>query len=462
MARAHRLRNPGNGGSSPPSDTDTASAAPRQAQRQDKPGTERPPTDTPSASNLLVGLLDWAMPGEGIPDWLDAVLPGGKTGWLPWGQKPAADQEVAPTPGTEVAPGTEVGPDPQHTTPGQETGQQTGQEPAAPEVTPNPPVEVQPEPVRIPDARCEVIDGQALMRSGPPDFKSNGAVMPLGAVVDVTEAQRGPGGDYVYIKQVLAEGAEGPALEGWTKASNLRNHKERDPDMVPTEQIPLQGLSGTELQMAVIFNTRGAYIAQQAAAYGISEADAAAVLQIESGGKAFSVQGRPITRFENHIFWSQWGREHQETFNQHFQFSREGQAWTGHRWRSDPNGEWQDFHGSQVGENQVLDFARTLDDTAALKSASYGAGQVMGFNHQLLGYDSPQTMYEAFNGGVQAQLDGMFSYFENTAALAALKRGDYTGFASSYNGSGQAEHYGELIRAASQAFSRVRPLATAP
>lgn len=462
MARAHRLRNPRGGG---PPDTGSTSgdkpASARPAQRTDKPDT-----NTPSATNLLVGLLDAVLPGDGIPDWLDAVLPGGKTGWLPWG-KQGGEQGNQATPGQQTEVPTEIGTGQQTENPAGttevDTGQGTGQQTEAPTEVPTevgPAVEpVTPEPTRIPDTRCEVIDGQALVRGGPPDFTSTGAVIPLGATVDVTEIQRGAGGEYVYFRQVLAEGVQGAPLEGWTKATNLRNHKERDASMVPAEQIPLQGLSGTDLAMAKIFNERGAYIAQQAAAYGISEADAAAVLQIESGGKAFNVMGRPITRFENHIFWSRWGRDHQETFNQHFQFNREGQTWTGHRWRSDPNGQWQDFHGSQAAEMEVLDFARGLDDTAALMSASYGAGQVMGFNYELLGYESPQAMYEAFNGGVQAQLNGMFSYFENTAALAALKRGDYTGFAASYNGQGQAEHYGELIRAASQSYTRVRPMA---
>ena len=79
----------------------------------------------------------------------------------------------------------------------------------------------------------------------------------------------------------------------------------------------------------------------------------------------------------------------------------------------------------------------------------------MGFNHQLLGYDDPQSMYEAFSGGVRAHADGMFSYFENTAALAAIQRGDYVGFAASYNGSGRAQHQA-LIRDGARAYERVR------
>ena len=162
-------------------------------------------------------------------------------------------------------------------------------------------------------------------------------------------------------------------------------------------------------------------------------------------------------RFENHVFYREWGRANEATYSAHFRHDRQGKAWQGHRFRRDAAQPWTAFHGSQTLENEVLDFARGLDETAALRSASYGAGQVMGFNHALLGYDTPQAMYEAFNGGVRAQLDGMFSYFENTSALEALRRRDYVGFARAYNGAGQADAYGERIRQAAVAMERILP-----
>jgi hypothetical protein len=247
-----------------------------------------------------------------------------------------------------------------------------------------------------------------------------------------------------------------PPVQGWTLANNLQNTKEIDPAMVPEGQISIEGLSGLDRTMAEIFSTRGVYIMEQARGYTVKEADVGAVLQVESNGKAFGITGQPITRFEVHIFWSRWGRDNADQFNQHFQFDREDKSWTDHRWRPDPQGAWQSLHGSQERELEVLEFARSLTDSGALLSASYGAGQVMGFNHGLLGFQNPQEMHEAFVGTMKAQLDGMFSYFENTSALAAPKRGDYVGLAAAYSGGGQADHYSGLIQNASVAYDRVR------
>ena len=41
---------------------------------------------------------------------------------------------------------------------------------------------------------------------------------------------------------------------------------------------------------------------------------AVAVLAIEAGGRAFSADGRMIIRFENHIFFDQWGCKHRDAF----------------------------------------------------------------------------------------------------------------------------------------------------
>jgi hypothetical protein len=421
------------------------------------PGTGATPACAPAGpSEMLVGMLDQVLPGEGLPGWLDAILPGGATGRTPWNRTDCPPGTEAPASGQTPAPTTGQ-------TPAGQQGQGSGQTTAEP-VTEQPAPEVVAEPVApvpVPATRCTVVDNNALIRQGPPNYSPIGGTLPVGMVVDVLSVAIAGGTEIARVRQVLDADTVGPPAEYWTAASNLRNHKEDDATMVPTGQIPLAGLSGLDRTMAVIFNSRGAYISSQAAAYGISEADVAAVLQVESGGKAFSPVGAPIMRFENHIFWSEWGSSNRERYNQHFAFDREGKAWTGHVWRRDPAQQWQMFHGQQTSELEVLNFARTLDDTAALRSASYGAGQVMGFNHRTLGYETPQAMYEAFSGGVRAQFDGMFSYFENTSALAALRTGDYTGFARSYNGNGQAEYYGGLIRDAAAAYRRVRPSAAA-
>ena len=113
----------------------------------------------------------------------------------------------------------------------------------------------------------------------------------------------------------------------------------------------------------------------------IDPAIAMAVLAVESGGHAVGDDGRLIIRFENHIFFDEWGKLDPERFAQYFRFDL-NEPWQGHQWRPSPDQPWQDFHGNQAAEWQVFTLARdTLNATAALRSISMGLPQIMGFNH---------------------------------------------------------------------------------
>ncbi len=231
---------------------------------------------------------------------------------------------------------------------------------------------------------------------------------------------------------------------------------ENGDSMGATDPISLEGLRGLNHTMASIYNTKGRYLKTKASSLGISTAAAAAVLKCESGGEGFHREsGDMIVRFENHIFWDQWGKNDPTTFHKHFQYAS-SKRWTGHQFRASETDAWMSFHGNQSKEWTVLDFARSLDDTAALKSISMGAAQIMGFNYQTLGYQSVQDMFESMAGSLPSQLDGMFAFIQaNRTCMAGLQSGDYTQFARGYNGSGQAETYGALIRDAAAAYSRV-------
>ena len=226
--------------------------------------------------------------------------------------------------------------------------------------------------------------------------------------------------------------------------------------MAAPDPIPLAGLSGLRRSMAQIYNDKGSYLRQKATQLGITASAAAAVLHVESGGRGFSSStGDMIIRFENHIFWDQWGKANPEQFREHFSFSS-NKRWTGHRFRANPNDAWESFHGNQALEWRVLNFARDLSDTGALNSISMGAAQIMGFNSKSIGYDSVQEMFEAMTTSLPAQLDGMFSFIEqNGRCMRGLRNNDFVTFASGYNGSGQAETYGGLISAAESAFRAV-------
>jgi uncharacterized protein YgiM (DUF1202 family) len=226
--------------------------------------------------------------------------------------------------------------------------------------------------------------------------------------------------------------------------------RERTP-LSPERQLPLQG-DAISRKVARTWNTCGRLLVDMCRKIEIDVACAVSVLCVESSGNGFQASNddRMIIRFENHKFWKYWGRDHPETFNRHFVY-RSGQAWKGHQWRRDPDDLWQTFHGSQRKEWQVFNFARTLNNTAALVSISMGAPQIMGFHYARIGYPSVEAMFEDFSRDIEAHIRGLF-HFLDARMVSDLQTFDFEGFAGRYNGSGQKEIYGRRIKDHYDAF----------
>lgn len=184
---------------------------------------------------------------------------------------------------------------------------------------------------------------------------------------------------------------------------------------------------------------------QESARLGIDPTIAVAILMAEAGGSAFAADGRMIIRFENHIFYDQWGRQNEATFRQHFTFDA-NRSWEGHAWRADVNSEWQPCHQNQQGEWLLFDFARKLAANAAMMSISMGAPQIMGFNYPAVGYVSVQAMFDAFQADDDNQVLALFRFIENKQLVDAIRQGDLRRFAAGYNGSGQTELYAGIIQ----------------
>lgn len=190
---------------------------------------------------------------------------------------------------------------------------------------------------------------------------------------------------------------------------------------------------------------RDAIVRRLAGQYGVDERLALAVLAIESGGAGF-YNGDLVTRFEPHVFLDRF----HALFRQRFKVGEP--QWDGNQHRVNNGGAWMQFHGDQVYERVAQRLAAQIGREAAFEAASYGAGQIMGFNYALCGYDSAEAMVAAFSESEEAQIKAVFEYFRNRkddtgrSALDCLRAGDLVGFAVLYNGPGQAEYYAGLIR----------------
>lgn len=177
--------------------------------------------------------------------------------------------------------------------------------------------------------------------------------------------------------------------------------------------------------------------------YGIDRKRIGAVIQVESGGRGFH-GGRLLIRFEPHIFRVRTAKK-----NDVGVFFKTGDpSWHGeqHYLRTSPTSAWTGFHGDQEREWLAVALASAIDGNAAWEACSMGAPQLMGFNHEMLGYSSAGAMMVALSESVNVQISAMFRFMDTNGALAALRDGDYYRFATIYNGYGQAQRYAQLIK----------------
>lgn len=223
--------------------------------------------------------------------------------------------------------------------------------------------------------------------------------------------------------------------------------------LVPDHIIPTDDLEARKRPevTARIWNENGNLISALADRYNIPIAAIVGVIGTESAGNFFHRDTNKVTiRFENHQFYKYWGKLNETLFDRHFQFSREaGDGWKMHKFRANIEEEWDWVHNGQEREHEILEFARSLDNTAALKSISMGGPQIMGFNYSRLGYESVQQMYDAFARSSHAQILGLFDFVKGSratsAAIEALQKRDFFTFASHYNGSGREAIYEDLM-----------------
>ncbi len=203
----------------------------------------------------------------------------------------------------------------------------------------------------------------------------------------------------------------------------------------------------TDRRIVTLYNNYGGLLHDLAKDYEVALDAIVGTFIVESGGAGYGPTGKVLIRFENHIFYNMWGFKNTATFWKHFSFDA-GKRWVGHTFRGQP------FHGNQMLEHTVLEFAYTLNPYAAMCSISMGGPQIMGFNHKAAGYATPQLMYKDFQAGMDRQILGFFRFIAASSnRLAALRKPDWLLFASLYNGSGQAKTYAGLIQSTANRFN---------
>jgi hypothetical protein len=158
-----------------------------------------------------------------------------------------------------------------------------------------------------------------------------------------------------------------------------------------------------------------------------------AVFEIESAGSGFRKDGSVERRFEPH--------------------KMPGAKTT-----------WRDsMKLSQADREAMFADAYGRNPEAALEATSWGAPQIMGFNHEAAGYPSATVMVERMAENEAGHLTAFVALLINWGLDSAIRAHDWLTFARRYNGNGQPEEYARRIESAYRKHSgRASPVVLRP
>ncbi len=157
--------------------------------------------------------------------------------------------------------------------------------------------------------------------------------------------------------------------------------------------------------------------------HGVDPLYLRAVVEVESNGRALDERGEPLSRFEPHHFPSPE--------------------------RIGFTGGWRDSLALTNARRRLMfEQALDLDEEAACAASSWGAPQIMGFNHERCGYTTARGLRDGFREP-HAQAEALATYLGSDPRLVkALKAKDSREFARIYNGPANVDVYAPRINSA--------------
>lgn len=180
---------------------------------------------------------------------------------------------------------------------------------------------------------------------------------------------------------------------------------------------------------------------------GVGEDEIHAVLDVETAGGGFFADGRIKMLPERHIFYRELGPGAKRD-----EAVRLGLAYR--KWGA------KKYPKTAHARYALLAAMMKINRDAALRSCSWGLGQVMGFNCKLAGYASAEEMVRAFVDDEEVHLEAMVHFIAASGLDDELRNRDWRGFARGYNGSAYAKH-GYHIKLA-RAFAKWRAIPDTP
>lgn len=156
---------------------------------------------------------------------------------------------------------------------------------------------------------------------------------------------------------------------------------------------------------------------------GVGEDEVHAFMEVESASSGFDSQGRPKMLFEPHVFYRQLsGKPRREAIRRGLAY----RSWGEEPYPSDSYPRLQE--------------AMEIDQSAALKSASWGLGQILGTNHSMVGYDTIEEMVDSFMEDEENHLEAIINFIIAAGIDDDLRAHRWETVARVYNGPGYARH----------------------
>lgn len=171
-------------------------------------------------------------------------------------------------------------------------------------------------------------------------------------------------------------------------------------------------------------------IARAAEAFGLTPAMVGAIYEVESKGRGMSqATGLPVILYEPHVFSRLTKR----------QFDGSHPEISYPKWKTLP------YPATQTRRYDQMLAACALAPSEAFQSASWGLGQVMGFNYRTCGFDDIWSFVRAMASGEPAQLKAMLAFIKSNGLVPAIIRKDWKAVARAYNGDGQVALYSRRL-----------------
>ena len=170
---------------------------------------------------------------------------------------------------------------------------------------------------------------------------------------------------------------------------------------------------------------------------GVHAAEFWSVLTVETSGCGFLEDRRPKILFERHVF--------SERAHGRFDASNPDLS------NPKPGG----YGSGGAAQYARLEAAMRLDRTAALESASWGLGQVMGYHAKSLGYRDVQAMVDDMCQSESLQVLAMARFIDGKKLGGPLRSHDWPRFAEGYHGANyRINNYDTRLAASCEAMRR--------